>query len=139
MFYINLFNNFYFYGEKKNIHLICIYFWEISVVNAVLLKVRHINCISPGFNQSMIQFEQDTIHTATILWLNNTTTWARSRLAINVNTDTSNQLINISTRTRSTWLQYCELSIRSIPILKVLNLHASTKPKLLYTVIKAEL
>ena len=90
MFYINLFNNFYFYGEKKNIHLICIYFWEISVVNAVLLKVRHTNCISPGFNQSMIQFEQDTIHTATILWLNNTTTWARSRLAISVNTDTSN-------------------------------------------------
>ena len=48
------------------------------------------------------------IHTATILGLINATIQGAILLAFNVNTDTSQQLINVSTRTRSTRLQSCD-------------------------------
>ena len=59
-----------------------------------------------GFSASMSH--KDTIHTATILWLTNATTKGAILLAIDVNTETSNQLINVSTRTRSTRPQSCD-------------------------------
>ena len=50
--------------------------------------------------KGMIQFDQclnqDTIHTATILWLINATIQVTISLATDVNTDTSNELISVN-------------------------------------------
>ena len=48
----------------------------IYVVNAVLLKVRHINCISPGTTSP--ELNSNRIHTDTIPGTINATVWARS-------------------------------------------------------------
>ena len=52
----------------------------------------------------------DTIHMAAIPWIINALPLGAISFAIGVNTDTSNQLINVSNRTRSTQQQSRELS-----------------------------
>ena len=56
-------------------------------------------------SSSDIKLDQDTIHTDTIPWLINTTIRGAISLAVDVNTDTGNQLINVLNQTRSTWPQ----------------------------------
>ena len=87
-----------------NRHLIYIY-----VVNAVLLKVRHINCISPGTTSPPFNSN----------WTGSTRIQSRKLSTPQSGrdlvsywcqyTDTSNQLINVSNRTWSTRLQYSPL------------------------------
>ena len=80
-------------------------------------------------NQSTIQVKQDTIHTATIQGTNNATLLLAILLAIGVNTNTSNHLINVSTghihtatipwtinATTWAWSRKISVSIRTLAI-----------------------
>ena len=79
-------------------------------VNAVLLKLRP-KLYQSRYNPSPMNNKQDTIHTAKIPSL--PLPPGAISLAISVNMDTSNQLINVSNRTQSTRLQSHELSTPS--------------------------